>query len=205
MPVSPDASLPVESPPPSVDGGRDARLAERAVGGDAEAFGELVGAHLARAFQVARRVLGNREDAEDLVQDAAIRAFERLAQFDHARPFAPWFLRVVFNLALRRRESVVRLRQDAIDEVGELPGASPDEGGADRAAFWGVFRAAVDRLPPRQRTIVMLYDVDGLSGAEIAEQLDVTQETVRWHLHQARKTLRPVLEPYRDLFSGPDA
>ncbi|MCU0646474.1 MAG: sigma-70 family RNA polymerase sigma factor [Gemmatimonadaceae bacterium] len=205
MPTPPaDAHPPRDHPAPDSPGARESALAARAVDGDGDAFGDLVTPYLARAYQLARRVLGNREDAEDLVQDAAVRAYERLAQFDRARPFAPWFLRVVFNLALRRRESVVRLKQDSLDEVSELAAPAGETVDPDREAFWQVFRAAVERLPPRQRSIVMLFDVDGLSGAEIAEQLEVSQETVRWHLHQARKTLRAVMAPYRDRLPGED-
>jgi RNA polymerase sigma-70 factor, ECF subfamily len=177
---------------------RDGALAARAVLGDAEAFGALVGPHLGRALRLAQRLLGNREDTEDLVQDAAMRAYERLSQFDRTRPFAPWFLRVVWNLALRRRESVVRRRHEALEE--STAAAPITTGDADRAEFWRVFRDAVATLPPRQRAIVMLFDVDGLSGAEIATQLDITPETVRWHLHQARRTLRPVMARFRDAF-----
>jgi RNA polymerase sigma-70 factor, ECF subfamily len=189
-----------ETSPKSAPEGREREgaLAARAVLGDADAFGALVAPYLARALRLAQRVLGNREDTEDLVQDAAMRAYERLGQFDRARPFAPWFMRVVWNLALRRRESVVRRRHEVLEES---VAAAPDaQGDPDRAAFWRTFRAAVGELPPRQRAIVMLFDVDGLSGAEIAAQLDITPETVRWHLHQARRTLRPVMERFRDAF-----
>lgn len=177
---------------------REGALAARALLGDADAFGALVAPHLSRAMRLAHRVLGNREDTEDLVQDAAMRAFERLGQFDRSRPFAPWFMRVVWNLALRRRESVVRRRHEVLEET--LAAAPVSAGDSDRADFWRTFRTAVSALPPRQRAIVMLFDVDGLSGAEIAAQLDITPETVRWHLHQARRTLRPVMERFRDAF-----
>lgn len=192
----------VPAPPPSPPEPREAEssLAARALAGDADAFGALVGPHLERAYRLARRVLGNREDTEDLVQDAAVRAWERLAQFDRSRAFAPWFLRVVWNLALRRRVHVVRRTHEPIDEA---PGLGRDGGAAtavDRSAFWQAFEAAVAALPPRQRAIVMLFDVDGYSGAEIAQLLDVSPETVRWHLHQARKTLRPTMARFRDAF-----
>jgi RNA polymerase sigma-70 factor, ECF subfamily len=177
---------------------REGALAARAVLGDADAFGTLVAPYLARAIRLAHRVLGNREDTEDLVQDAAMRAYERLGQFDRSRPFAPWFMRVVWNLALRRRESVVRRRHEVLEESVAAAPSAPGE--PDRAEFWRAFRAAVASLPPRQRAIVMMFDVDGLSGAEIAEQLEITPETVRWHLHQARRTLRPVMERFRDAF-----
>jgi RNA polymerase sigma-70 factor (ECF subfamily) len=196
--LSPDASS-LEAPTPPVDGDREAVLAARALVGDGDAFGALVAPHLARAFRLAQRILGNREDTEDLVQEAALRAYDRLSQFDRTRPFAPWFLRVVWNLALRRRDAVVRRRHEPLDD-GMAADPAAASGAVDRDEFWAEFRRAVASLPPRQRAIVMLFDVDGYSGAEIAAQLDITPETVRWHLHQARKTLRPSMERFRDAF-----
>jgi RNA polymerase sigma-70 factor, ECF subfamily len=164
--------------------------------GDAAAFSELLVPLLPRALQLARRQLRNPHDAEDLVQEAALRALERLHQFDRTRNFAPWFFRLLMNLGSNKREAIaLRTHEELLPESASV--ASGVDQGAERAEFCEAFQAAVAALPPRQRSIVMLFDVDGYSGAEIAELLDVSAETVRWHLHSARKTLRLALQRFQ--------
>lgn len=174
----------------------DAGLTAHAQLGDGEAFGRLVAPHLARALQLARRVLRNPADAEDLVQDAVLRAFERIAQYDRARPFAPWFFRLLFRLGLHRKESLALREMDDLDDdltPSDDVGSDPVE----QSEFWRAFELAVARLPGRQRTILLLFEVDGYSGPEIAELLEIAPETVRWHLHAARKSVRPALQRFR--------
>src|SRR5688572_16919002 len=84
---------------------QDALLIERVRRGDGEAFGDLVQRHSRRAFSIAYRLLQQREDAEDVVQDAFIRALEHMHTLEHGRPFRPWFHRIVVNHALNYRRS----------------------------------------------------------------------------------------------------
>jgi RNA polymerase sigma-70 factor (ECF subfamily) len=173
----------------------DAALAARALLGDSAAFGELVRPHLPRALLLATRILRVREDAEDLVQDAVLRALDRLDQYDRARPFAPWFFRLLCNLGLTRRESIALRSHEIVDPDVFEARASPDA--AHQAEFWRIVDEAMDTLPPRQRLVLTLYDVDGYSGADIATMLDLSPETVRWHLHKARKAMQPLLARLR--------
>jgi RNA polymerase sigma-70 factor, ECF subfamily len=170
----------------------DALLVERVLRGDGEAYGELVARHMRRAFSIAWRILEHREDAEDAVQDAFIRALEGLGTLDTGRPFRPWFHRIVVNQALnlRRRRSVRATAQLPGDAMATTPSPERD---AENAALRGHLRRALDRLPERQRTIVQLADLEGMNSSEIAEILDLSAGTVRWHLHQARQTLRAEL------------
>lgn len=179
-------------------------LAARAKGGDADAFMALLAPHLPRALRLARRLLGHAQDAEDLVQDATLRALERLDAYDAARPFAPWFLRLLFRLGLNSREARSLRTYEPLDvaDVHPAPGDAATAGEA--AEFRAAFAAAMATLPARQRTILLLYDVDGHSGAEIATLLGITPETVRWHLHTARKALRPALARFRPDFHDPE-
>lgn len=173
-----------------------ARFAARAALGDADAFEALVTPHLPRAMQLASRIMRHPQDAEDLVQDAVLRAIERIDQYDRSRAFGPWFLRLLWNHGLTRREARAVRETELLDpDLHEAP--TPAYDAASDAEVRDAFATAVDLLPPRQRTILFAFDVDGLSGAEIAEQLGISAETVRWHLHAARKTLRTQLQQFR--------
>jgi RNA polymerase sigma-70 factor, ECF subfamily len=165
--------------------------------GDTEAFDGLVRAHLRQARAVAARLMRHPEDADDLVQEAFLRALEKIHTFDPSRAFGPWFVRLLTNMGLdvhRRR----RVRPEG-DEEPEAVSSAPTpheeaEGGEIRERF---YRALAD-LPPRQRLVVWWFEVDGLDTAEIAAKLDVSQVTVRWHLHQGRRALRAALADLRD-------
>jgi len=174
----------------------DRELVERVKNGDAAAYDVLVRRHLARATMVARRLLGNAEDAEDLVQEAFIRALDRISTFDSYRAFAPWFFRLLINTGINARKA--RALRAAEPERGDFPsdGANPLEM-AEREEFRERFLAALESLPPRQRLVVSMFEVDGLSTAEIADALGISSETVRWHHHQARQALRQSLAVFR--------
>lgn len=174
----------------------DRELVDRVKHGDATAYDVLVRRHLARATMVARRLLGNVEDAEDLVQEAFIRALDRISTFDQNRAFAPWFFRLLINTGINARKA--RALRAAEPERGDFPSkaANPLEL-AEREELRERFIAALDALPPRQRLVVSMFEVDGLSTAEIAEALGISCETVRWHHHQARQSLRHALAAFR--------
>jgi RNA polymerase sigma-70 factor (ECF subfamily) len=175
---------------------QDALLVARVLDGDAEAYGSLVSKHMRRAFAVAYRILEHREDAEDVVQDAFVRALERIDQLDR-RPFRPWFLRVVVNQALNfRRGRGVRTTQQ-IPESTAGRDMLPDRA-TENADLRARLTAALDALPEKQRTIVQLSDLEGLRSAEIGRIMDLADGTVRWHLHEARKTLRAALALTRE-------
>jgi RNA polymerase sigma-70 factor (ECF subfamily) len=141
--------------------------------------------------------LGDRSDAEDLVQDAFLRALDRLPLLDPGRPFGPWFFTLLRNLGINQ----LRARRVRHTEP-ELPDAASSDALPDeemvRTEVRERFDAALAALTPRQREIVMLFEVDGWKGAEIATKLGLTPENVRWHLHQAKKSLRVSLAPLRD-------
>ena len=174
----------------------DRVFVERVQGGDAAAYDMLVRRHLARATGIARRLLGNIDDADDLVQEAFMRALNRIGTFDATRAFAPWFYRLLINTGINARKA--RSLRAAEPERGDLParGANPLEM-TERAEIRERFAAALRSLPPRQRLVVSMFEVDGLSTAEIADALGISRETVRWHHHQARQTLREAMASLR--------
>jgi RNA polymerase sigma-70 factor (ECF subfamily) len=175
----------------------DAELVRRVQNGDAAAFQSLVHRYLPRAFSAARRLMSNEADAEDLVQDAFLRALQRMDQVDARRGFGPWFFRVLANVAHNARSSRELRRTEA-----ELTEVASGEAGADvlmeRAELGEALSGALGNLSARQREVITMFEVDGFSTAEIAAALGIAPETVRWHLHSARKALREVLQPLSD-------
>lgn len=171
-------------------------LVERVRGGDTAAFGALVQHFLPRAHSVAYRLLGHREDAEDLVQEAFIAALERIDTFQAGRPFGPWFFRILVNRGLNTRKARSLRRTEAVPPDARAADALPDRA-AEQAETRERVLEALDALPEQQRTVITLYELEGFTGAQIAEVLDVPAGTVRWHLHEARRKLREALPHLR--------
>jgi RNA polymerase sigma-70 factor (ECF subfamily) len=173
----------------------EAALVERVRVGDAAAFDELAGRYLRRAFSVAYRLMGQREDAEDLVQEAFIAVLEKIHTFQAGRAFSPWFFRILVNRGINARKSRTLRQVDDIPERAASALPSPERE-AERAELRGGVTAALESLPDRQRTIVRLFELEGFGSPEIAQILGISENTVRWHLHEARKTLRLALAPF---------
>ncbi|MBL0170496.1 MAG: RNA polymerase sigma factor [Gemmatimonadaceae bacterium] len=176
---------------------RDTDLIARARRGDALAFDALITPVLPRALQLARRLLRHEQDAEDLVQDACLRALERLEQHDGSRAFAPWFMRVLTNLGLNRQQSRRVRNAEPLSDVTPSIDSLPDAI-AERAEVQERFARAVAALSDRQRQVIMLHEVEGWTTTDIGVELQLSQPTIRWHLHDARRTLRAALGNLRD-------
>ncbi len=177
-------------------------LVTRARAGDPAACEELAQLHRRAAFFLALQLLGNREDAMDVAQDAMLRLFSTLHRFDVRRPLRPWLYQIVRNRVIdlmRRRKVRACDSLDAVDEDGnrryEPVDVSVD---LDRDVSRSQLRAAMWRtlasLPHKQREILVLRDYQDLSYAEIAETLAIPLGTVMSRLHGARKGLRRALQ-----------
>jgi RNA polymerase sigma-70 factor, ECF subfamily len=170
----------------------------RVLEGDPAAFELLVRRYLRPAFTIAHRLLGHKEDAEDVVQEAFLAALSNLSSFDRSRRFGPWFYRIVWTRGLNLRKSQSRRRAEALERVEPAtrePGPAIE---AERADLREAVSEALDQLPERQRTVVQLFDLDGFSGVEIAEMLGISAGTVRWYLHEGRRALRELLAPLKE-------
>src|SRR5262245_14426543 len=162
--------------------------------GDKHAFDELARRYARRAFAVAYRILRHTQDAEDLVQDSFIAALDGIGSFDPTRPFAPWFFKIIVNRALNAASArATRERHVTVTPLWSNDAAAVDFDPAERSEIRHRFQKALAALPQHQRVIVELSDIDGRSSTELGEMLDLPRGTVRWHLHQARKTLRAAL------------
>jgi RNA polymerase sigma-70 factor (ECF subfamily) len=170
----------------------EASLVEAVQAGDHAAFNALVDRHMRRAFAVAYRLLGQRQDAEDVVQDAFMAALTKIDTFEVGRPFAPWLFRIVANRALNLRKSRALRQADPIPASAASGAESPMDA-AERSERREALRRALAQLPEQQRWIVELFEIDGFTSPEIAHMLDIAEGTVRWHVHAARQTLRTIL------------
>ena len=180
-----------------MSGPSDEQLAEQVRGGDAAAFEALVRRHLGRAWSVGFRILGHREDAEDVAQEAFAAMLREIDRYQRGRPWAPWFFRIVANRAINARRSRGLREADALPDDLSASRPGPDRD-SERAELRDGLARALATLPDRQRTVVQLFDVDGFSGAEIAAMLGLSEGTVRWHLHQARAALRVSLRAFHE-------
>jgi RNA polymerase sigma-70 factor (ECF subfamily) len=183
--------------PPSPDlapegGGDDANLVEQLRAGDLGALGELARRHERRALAVATRLLGRRQDAEDLVQEVFLTVLDRIGTFEPGRPFAPWFYRILGNRAASWRKARRVRRAEALTDELASPGETPEAAAERRLLRERIERALAD-LSDRQRLVVRLFELDGLAGREIAALLEIEETTVRWTLHEARRKLRKAL------------
>jgi RNA polymerase sigma-70 factor (ECF subfamily) len=145
-------------------------------------FGRLLEPLLGPATGYARALLRNRHDAEDAVQQAALRGLERFNTFDPARPFKAWWFSVLRNCCMDLLRDPARRREEGL---GATDLADPQE----PAAAWADLAAALDRLGPDHREILRLRYFGDLNYRELAEVLDVPQGTVMSRLHSARKAL----------------
>jgi RNA polymerase sigma-70 factor (ECF subfamily) len=172
------------------------QLLERVRAGETAAFDELIRRYLRPAFAIAYRVLKQREDAEDVAQESLLAVLETIHRFDTSRPFGPWLYRIVTNRALNARKSRSIRQAEPVAEEMVAPGESPEDA-TERSEARDRLERALAGLPERQALIVRLFELEGLSSVEIGSMLDLSDGTVRWHLHQARGALREALRAYR--------
>jgi RNA polymerase sigma-70 factor (ECF subfamily) len=161
--------------------------------GSNDAFAALVRRHQRRAYAVARAIVLSHEDAEDAVQEGFLHAYRALDRFHSDQPFGSWLYRIVANAArdlVRRRK--VR-ETDELPETAALPFRDPGEADELRRRL----NAALARLSERQRSVIVLHDVQGFTHGEIADMLDIPEGTARSDLHHARAALRRLLQDVR--------
>lgn len=169
----------------------DASLVERARRGDAAAFGALVQRHFRAAYAVALAQLGDPTDAEDVCQDAFVRALERLDQCREPAKFAGWLMTIVRNCAHNFR-SYERVRATEPLDPASMNGPGPARAArdAERGELRALLQTALAELSPAQREVVLLHDMEGWKHREIAERLGLSEVASRQHLFNARRALR---------------
>ncbi|HVE70009.1 MAG TPA: sigma-70 family RNA polymerase sigma factor [Thermoanaerobaculia bacterium] len=176
----------------------EARLIARVQEGDAEAYDALVSKYLRRVVAIAFSIVRNAHDAEDLAQEAFVKAYQSIGRFRAGAPFGPWIGRIVTNLAFDVVKHRRRFRHESIDEI--QPSARRDDAdlGAMQRDAASRIDAALDELPEMQRIVARLHLVEEMEHAEIAAVTGLSQGTVRSHLSLARTKLKAKLADLYD-------
>lgn len=173
----------------------------RAIGrlkrGDPGGLEDLVKAHQVRAVRAAYLICRDRPLAEDVVQSAFVKAYEKIGGFDGRRSFGPWFTKMVVNDAIKaasRRERTTRYEGASPDALLEDPGMGPHELLEETEERHRVWRA-LEKLPPAQRAVVVQRYYLGMSEAEMAGTENSPPGTIKWRLHAAKRKLSELLHP----------
>lgn len=182
---------------------RERELVERARRGDRAAFGSLVEQYRERAYSAALSLLRDHEEARDMSQEAFVRAFQALDRFDPARPFFPWYYRILRNRCLnhlKRHGPKRKVSLDAMCEEDHLQFEARTEDPVETIQAQQMsrhLRAAIERLKPEFREIIVLYHFEELSYQDIADSLRIPIGTVMSRLFHARRALGQLMMPHR--------
>lgn len=185
------------------------KLIERASGGDPEAFNRLMENHERRMYAVALRMCGNREDAQDCLQEAMLRAYRAISGFKGQSTFSTWVYRITMNTCLdelRRRKNKQNTSLDSLLDAGWSP--KDERNAPERHAIQQEMKAhlhaAIRELPEDMRSAVVLRDIQGMSYDEIAQTLDINVGTIKSRISRGREKLREKLRGSRELFENGD-
>ena len=186
----------------SRDGREEARVVVRCRQGEVEAFAALVERYQDGVYQVIYRMVGDREEARDLAQEAFMRALEGLGTFDVRKPFRPWMCRIAANVAidyLRRQDHPNDVPLEAVFDVGA--GREPPVSGSDGPESAALSREVSDivwrellRLQVNWRAAIVLHHMEGMSYSEIGDILGVPRNTAKTWAHRAKGELCRSLE-----------
>ena len=176
----------------------DAQLIDEALSGGSMAFGQLVTKYQDRLYNTIVHVVGCRDEAYDVVQDACVQAFLKLDSFHGAAAFYTWLYRIAFNVAVTRKRRAKPMT--SIEQTRDVTGEDPTSDGGDPSEHIeqqeraNQVHAALATLSEEYRTVLVLREMDGCPYETIAEMLDLPVGTVRSRLHRARMQLREQLK-----------
>jgi RNA polymerase sigma-70 factor, ECF subfamily len=189
--------------PPEIELERRAReasaLVDAAKAGDVRAFDELVRRYRPRIYALALHLTGRPSDADDITQDAFIKAYSRLSSFEGRSEFFTWLYRIALRRALNAKRDRGRRPSVGLDDPRVTAALAVDAEGDPRRALelqegYAHLLGAFDRLSPVLRTTVVLTTLQGLSYKEAAVVLEATEGTIAWRVHEARKQLRQAID-----------
>jgi RNA polymerase sigma-70 factor, ECF subfamily len=178
----------------------DEEVVTRVLAGETAMFEIVMRRHNQRLYRVARAILRNDGEAEDVMQDAYVRAYEHLSQFAGRAKFSTWLTRIAVHEALARQHSGNRYQELGSmseregDPMDRFASSAPDpEQQAANSEIRSLLEEAVEKLPDAYRTIFVLRDVEDMSTTDAAEVLEITEDNVKVRLHRARALLRKSL------------
>lgn len=180
-------------------GAEAAELVARAKAGDAGAFDELVRKYRPRVYSLALHLTGQASDADDITQDAFLKAYHRLADFEGRSEFFTWIYRITLHRALNAKRDRKRRRTVPLDDPRLVAAIAVDSCGDPERAVqlrdrYRALLEAFDQLSQLLQTTVVLTTLQGLSYKEAAVVLETTEGTIAWRIHEARRKMQIYLE-----------
>jgi RNA polymerase sigma-70 factor (ECF subfamily) len=187
----------------------DADLVGRTLRGDRAAFDILIGRYQRQAVAVSYRLLGNTHDAQEVTQDAYLKAFKGLGTLQKPEAFAGWLMRIVSNLSLNYRRSRKTRSQLPLDDLLGAVEESASGGGGEWMSKSGdpvrslegremgkKLQEALMQLPEKQRKAILMFTIEEMPQKDVAKELDCSVEAVKWHVFQGRKKLKEILKDH---------
>ena len=177
----------------------DEEVVERVLAGDTALYEVVMRRYNTRLYRAARAILKNDGEAEDVMQDAYVRAFQHLGQFEGRARFSTWLTRIAVHEALarvhkaRRFEDWDDMNENQQNEIGAIPLRSNPESETASVEMSKILEQAIENLPDGYRAVVMMRDVEEMTTAETAECLSLTEDNVKIRLHRAHGMLRKEL------------
>ena len=171
------------------------RLVRLTLGGESDAFEQIIERYEGRVMGLAARLLGTRDDAQDATQEVFLRAFKYLHRLDLRKPLEPWLMRIAVNVC----RDTVRARQRRRDTFSDVEQPEAIDHTADTYTGFAkkqerlVLRKALDGLPEKERLAIVLRDIEGFTTAEVASILHSSETTVRSQISRGRLKLRGAL------------
>lgn len=184
-------------------------MIERASRGDAAAFNQLMEQHERRMYAVALRMCGNREDAQDCLQEAMLRVYRAIGGFKGQSSFSTWVYRITMNTCLdelRRKKNRQNTSLDNLLDMGWSPAdeTNAPEKQAMRSELRRNLNRAIRELPEEMRAAVVLRDIQGFSYDEIARMLEINVGTIKSRISRGREKLREKMKENAELFDTAD-
>lgn len=182
---------------------KDANLVRLCQNGDMAAFEQLFYKYQEQVYSTAYRMMNNQEDAQDLTQEIFLRAYQKISKFSFTSAFSTWLYRLAVNLcvdALRKRKRTANTTP--LEEAASQADASTPEDHAISTDRERQVWEAINSLKEKERAIIILRDIEGLSYKEIAEVFKCSLGRVKSRLHEARQRLKMILETETELWDG---
>jgi RNA polymerase sigma-70 factor (ECF subfamily) len=173
----------------------DEQVVQRVKDGESDLYEILMRRYNQRLFRVIRSILKDESETEEVIQDAYVRAYEHLDQFEGRSKFSTWLTKIAIYEAYARVKSKKRTSgfDDYMEQLMATSDRSPEERTFD-SEMRSLLEIAVDSLPDEYRSVLVMRDIEGMSTSETAECLDITEDNVKVRLFRARSAIR------RDLF-----
>jgi RNA polymerase sigma-70 factor (ECF subfamily) len=176
----------------------DEQIVSRVLGGERDIYEVIVRRHNGKLYRVAKGILKDDTDIQDVMQEAYLKAFEKLYQFKGKSSFSTWLTRILINAAFARFNEQKKFHKTDLEKVREenlsVPAEQPTEPTPEmRANLRSALEAAINSLPSAYRSVFMLRELNGMSVADTAYCLDISQENVKVRLHRAKEMLKKVL------------